>query len=97
MGTHMNDTYVTLAFKNHIPYLQRWRRTNDGKDILISEERQLRSFEAESDKYFPLACRLCGETWSMPKQYEGQFKGEAVGWECPTCRRQWNMWKGKFE
>lgn len=55
------------------------------------------AYEREPDRYFPVACRLCGETWSIPRTYEDRLKGGKLSWECPYCKRKWNMVKGKLE
>lgn len=53
------------------------------------------AYEREPDRYFPVTCRLCGETWSIPRTYEEQLKGGKLIWECPYCKRKWNMRKGE--
>ena len=49
------------------------------------------AYETDPDRYFPVACRLCGETWSFPRAYESTFK-ENPSWECPQYKRGLRLW-----
>lgn len=48
----------------------------------------------DPNQHIKVACRLCSEVWKFPLTYEQSFK-ENPSWECPYCRRKWNMLKGR--
>ena len=73
-------------------YRQLWKITDEGNRILLSDELMPRPWEKEPDRYFPVACRLCGQTWAFPMRYRSEFtKDEGRGWECSYCKRRFGF------
>ena len=80
----MSTEYKTTVEKKGRMYLQRWKITDEGNHILLSEENIKRGYETDPESYFPATCRLCGQTWCIPVVYRDAIEN---GWECSYCKR----------
>lgn len=69
----MSAEYRTVVERQGRMYLQRWKITDEGNHVFLSEELMRAAWETNPDEYFPAACRLCGQTWCFPMRYRESF------------------------
>lgn len=78
----------TVVERNGATYSQVWAITETGRRIFVSEERVKRVWEEEPDKYFPVRCKTCGQTWGFPMYFREELVETGFGnWECSYCKR----------
>lgn len=88
----MSAEYRTVVERQGRMYRQLWKITDEGNRILLSDEPIPHAWEESPDSYFPVTCRICGQTWAFPMVYRKSFtEHEGRGWECSHCKRRFGF------